>query len=61
MFSLAGPLSMYWYAPFVVTFSAAGKLRPIYRDLYTISGYGEGYFFQYGYLHNLRIESPPSP
>jgi hypothetical protein len=36
---------MYRYAPFMVTSSTAGEQRPIYRDLYTIGGYGEGYFF----------------
>jgi hypothetical protein len=36
---------MYWYTPFMVTSAAGGASRPIYGDLYTIGGYGEGYFF----------------
>jgi hypothetical protein len=34
-------------APFVVTSSADGEQRPIYEGLYTIGGYGDGYFFLY--------------
>jgi hypothetical protein len=36
---------IYRYSPFVVTSSANGESHPIYGDLYTIEGYGEGYFF----------------
>jgi hypothetical protein len=36
---------MYHYAPFMVTSSMAREQRPIYGGLYTIGGYGEGYFF----------------
>nr|XP_051206417.1 uncharacterized protein LOC127321418 [Lolium perenne] len=41
----AGHLQMYRYSPFVVTSSADGEPRPIYGGLYTVGGYGEGYFF----------------
>jgi hypothetical protein len=51
---------MYKYAPFVVTSSTAEESRPIYEDLYTIGGYGEGYFSPHGWPHNLRIGPPPS-
>jgi hypothetical protein len=38
-------LQMDRYSPFVVTSSAARASRPIYGGLYTVGGYGEGYFF----------------
>nr|XP_051222973.1 allergen Asp f 7 homolog [Lolium perenne] len=41
----AGHLQMYRYSPFVVTSSASGEPRPVYGGLYTVGGYGEGYFF----------------
>nr|XP_051203681.1 uncharacterized protein LOC127317199 [Lolium perenne] len=40
-----GYLQMYGDSSFVVASSAYGEPRPIYRGLYTIGGYGEGYFF----------------
>jgi hypothetical protein len=36
---------MYRYAPFMVTSLAAREQRSVYGGLYTIEGYGEGYFF----------------
>ncbi|XP_051186755.1 uncharacterized protein [Lolium perenne] len=41
----AGHLQMYKYSPFMVTSSESGEPRPIYEGLYTVGGYGEGYFF----------------
>jgi hypothetical protein len=35
---------VYLYAPFVVTSSVDGESRLIYGGVYTIGGYGEGYF-----------------
>jgi hypothetical protein len=45
LFSLTGYLQIYRYSPSVVTSSADGTSPPIYRGLYTVGGYGEGYFF----------------
>ncbi|XP_051208138.1 uncharacterized protein [Lolium perenne] len=42
---VTGHLQMYMYSPFVVTSSASGEPRPVYGGLYTVGGYGEGYFF----------------
>jgi hypothetical protein len=36
---------MHRYALFVVTYTACGASRPLYGGVYTIGGYGEGYFF----------------
>jgi hypothetical protein len=45
LFFVADHLQMYRYSPFMVTSSAGGESRPIYGGLYTVGGYGEGYFF----------------
>jgi hypothetical protein len=38
---------MYQYSSFMVTSTADEESRPIFRDLYTVGGYDEGYFFSH--------------
>ncbi|XP_051219484.1 uncharacterized protein [Lolium perenne] len=51
----SGYLQMYRYSPFVVCDAKGGEPTPLYGDLYTVGGYGERYFSQHGWQHNLRI------
>jgi hypothetical protein len=36
---------IYSYSPFVVCILEGAEPRPVYGGLYTVGGYGEGYFF----------------
>ncbi|KAM0914843.1 hypothetical protein ACQ4PT_011262 [Festuca glaucescens] len=42
---LASHIPMHSYSTFMVASSASGTPRPLYGGVYTIGGYGEGYFF----------------
>ena len=40
----AGYLHMYWDSSFMALSTSRGESRPVYEGVYTIGGYGEGYF-----------------
>jgi hypothetical protein len=41
----AGYLQMHSYSLFMVCSTEGGEPRPVYGGLYTVGGYGEGYFY----------------
>jgi hypothetical protein len=51
---------VYQYYLFIVVSTSFGESRPVYGGLFTVGGYDDGYFFQYGWPHNLRVGPLPA-
>jgi hypothetical protein len=51
---------VYQYYLFIVVSTSFGESRPVYGGLFTVGGYDDGYFFKYGWPHNLRVGPLPA-
>jgi hypothetical protein len=56
----AGHLPVHNYTLFIVFSIECGASQSIYRGVYLVGGYNEGYLFQHGWQRNLPI-GPPLP